>query len=104
MKLYRWVSQRGNQSQTADRPTAQVQESLNPVVGGLFDSDWYLSQYPDVAEAGVDPFAHYLQSGATEGREPNPLFDSDWYLSQYPDVAEAGVNPLVHYLQFGATE
>ena len=63
----------------------------------LFDSDWYLSAYPDVASAGVNPFSHYLTAGGFSGYDPNPLFDSDWYLSTYPDVASAGVNPLMHF-------
>jgi predicted nucleic acid-binding Zn-ribbon protein len=70
----------------------------------LLDVDWYLSHYPDVGQTGVSPLQHYLQFGAYEGRDPNPLFDSDWYLRQYPDVAQAGVNPLRHYIQFGAYE
>ena len=35
-----------------------------------FDGDWYLSRYPDVAEAGLRPAVHYLLSGAIEGRDP----------------------------------
>ncbi|CAK7261983.1 MULTISPECIES: class I SAM-dependent methyltransferase [unclassified Shinella] len=38
---------------------------------GLFDAEWYLSEYRDVAEAGVDPSQHYILYGAREGREPN---------------------------------
>ena len=71
---------------------------------GLFDASWYLSQYPDVGRAGIDPLKHYLQHGAAEGRDPNPYFDTDWYLSHNPDVAEAGINPLIHYLRHGAIE
>ena len=71
---------------------------------GLFDTDWYLQQNPDVARAGVNPLRHYLRRGALEGRDPNPLFDSDWYLQRNPDVAKAGVNPLRHYLRRGALE
>ena len=70
----------------------------------LFDSDWYLSQNPDVALAEVDPLAHYIARGAGEGRDPHPLFDSDWYLSQNPDVAVAQANPLAHYAAHGASE
>jgi Methyltransferase domain len=71
---------------------------------GLFDSDWYLKQYPDVRASGIDPLVHYLGYGANEGRDPNPLFDTDWYLNRYPDVRAAGTNPLVDYIQRGATE
>jgi GT2 family glycosyltransferase len=71
---------------------------------GLFDAPWYLSRYPDVARDGIAPIRHYLQSGAQEGRWPNPLFDTAWYLQEYPDVARVGMNPLVHYIMKGAVE
>jgi hypothetical protein len=71
---------------------------------GLFDSDWYLEQHPDVRASGFDPLVHYLGYGANEGRDPNPLFDTDWYLNRYPDVRAAGTNPLVDYLQRGVAK
>jgi hypothetical protein len=71
---------------------------------GLFDPQWYLSHYPDVASAGVDPVEHYLRFGAAEGRNPSPRFDTRYYLHSNPDVAAAGVNPLLHYIQFGVSE
>ena len=39
---------------------------------GLFDGPWYLARNPDVAQAGVNPLAHYIASGASEGRAPHP--------------------------------
>jgi hypothetical protein len=33
-----------------------------------FDRDWYLNNYPDVAEAGVDALSHYMNYGIKEGR------------------------------------
>ncbi|MEP3349840.1 MAG: hypothetical protein ABJN96_07790 [Marinomonas sp.] len=69
-----------------------------------FDVTWYLSQYPDVVESGVNPAEHYVRYGAKEGRSPGPLFDGDWYLSQYPDVAENNVNPLLHFIKYGEKE
>ena len=33
-----------------------------------FDRDWYLKNNPDVVEAGIDPYQHYIQSGKAEGR------------------------------------
>jgi len=71
---------------------------------GLFDEEWYLSKYPDVAQAKVDPARHYIEFGGTEGRDPGPNFSSDWYLSIYPDVKVAKVNPLLHYLKIGKNE
>lgn len=38
---------------------------------GLFDAEWYLKTYKDVAEAAADPLRHYVAHGALEGREPN---------------------------------
>ncbi len=72
--------------------------------GLLFDRQWYLSRYPDVAKAGVDALDHYLAYGAAENRDPNPYFDSAWYLGQNPDVGDAGLHPLLHYLQHGGRE
>lgn len=74
-----------------------------------FDSDFYLTQNPDVAaaiEAGLFESAeqHFNQFGFSEGRDPNPYFDTSFYLEQNPDVASAGINPLNHFNQFGETE
>ncbi|QFT53815.1 glycosyltransferase [Microbulbifer sp. THAF38] len=39
-------------------------------VSDHFDSHWYLQTYPDVADAGVNPWAHYIKHGRFEGRRP----------------------------------
>lgn len=70
----------------------------------LFDRDYYLTTYPDIAARGGNPLLHFLMFGAFEGRNPHPLFDTSFYLRTYPDVAEAKVNPLGHYLKYGARE
>jgi hypothetical protein len=70
----------------------------------LFDSNWYLSSYPDVAKAGLDPIAHYLEYGTAEPLNPGPNFDAVWYLRANPDVAAANMNPLVHYQENGIAE
>lgn len=41
---------------------------------GLFDAEWYLSQYPDIAETGINPAIHFIEHGAYEGRSPNAAF------------------------------
>ncbi len=71
---------------------------------GFFDRNYYLSQNPDVAKAGVDALKHYLIRGAYEGRDPHPSFNTRYYLSRNPDVAKAGMNPLLHYVLYGAAE
>lgn len=34
----------------------------------LFDPTWYHSNYPDVSQAGFDPWKHFVSSGRKEGR------------------------------------
>jgi hypothetical protein len=70
----------------------------------LFDSAWYLGRYEDVANTGADPWQHYLEHGAREGRHPNPVFDSAWYIARNPEAAAEGANPLLHFLEHGAAE
>jgi hypothetical protein len=71
---------------------------------GLFDAEWYLERYRDVAELGADPIAHYLRHGAWEGRDPSPHFRTAEYLAAHPDVEANGINPLVHYIRYGIGE
>src|SRR5690625_502003 len=70
----------------------------------LFDAQWYLTQYPDVANAKVSPEEHYLRYGAHEQRNPSERFCTQWYLKTNTDVAQAGINPLVHYISYGRKE
>lgn len=49
---------------------------------GLFDADFYLARYPEVAASGLDPVDHYLQVGAAKGYDPSPLFDTGYYARQ----------------------
>jgi hypothetical protein len=61
----------------------------------LFDEDFYLDTYPDVAEAlkagGVgSAHEHYVTRGYYENRLPYAIgVDEDWYLEAYRDVHEA---------------
>lgn len=71
---------------------------------GLFDKAYYLFTYPDVREQDVDPVSHYINFGASEGRDPSSDFSTDFYLRNNQDVRESAVNPLVHYINFGSYE
>lgn len=71
---------------------------------GLFDAQWYRTEYPDAVKEGASPVRHYLEEGYLQGCRPNPLFDSLWYLRRYEDVRRSGMNPLLHYIQFGCRE
>lgn len=75
-----------------------IQHILN---SGLFDVDFYLNQYKDVAKAGVDPLEHYAVFGWVEGRNPNAFFNTNWYARKYLGGTPATMNPLLHYLQGG---
>jgi hypothetical protein len=67
----------------------------------LFDAAWYVTQYNDVARAGIDPAIHYLRHGAVESRRPSVYFDPDFYVSQKPNFSAEIPNPLVHFLTKG---
>jgi hypothetical protein len=80
-----------------------------------FDEQWYLSTYPDIAEAiRQGKFAsgrdHYLHFGYFENRLPfKPEVDAGWYAREYPDVAEsieAGISKsaLAHFIASGYRE
>ncbi len=71
---------------------------------GFVDVAWYRRTYPDVAAAGLSPARHYLEHGASEGRNPNSWFDTETYLTLNPDVRISQVNPAVHYLRYGREE
>jgi hypothetical protein len=70
----------------------------------LFDRNWYLENYADVAASRLDPLRHYLELGWREGRDPSPAFSSKLYLKDNPDVAQQELNPLLHYIKFGQFE
>ncbi len=66
----------------------------------LFNSGWYLQEYTDVRDAGVDPLEHFIDYGMDEGRSPTPLFSSQWYCSQCTSVD--GLGAFEHFLTFGS--
>jgi hypothetical protein len=74
------------------------------VGSGLFDPEWYSSEYEDVAASGLSPISHFLKVGHLCGYRPNPLFDTRWYLERYDDVRRSGMNPLLHYILNGSRE
>jgi lipopolysaccharide biosynthesis protein/GT2 family glycosyltransferase len=94
----------GRRPKKTDRPEERRDDLELLACSELFDRDWYLDRYPDAREAGMDPALHYLEVGASEGRDPSAAFDTQWYLTEYADIAGTGLNPLVHYLRHGASE
>ena len=94
--------------QAQNGPSAGVPSLDNQITAmhdsNLLDPGWYLSTYPDLQSAGVDPLEHYLRDGAFEGRDPSPDFNTmDYYLAN-PDIAEGGWPAALHYHMFGRAE
>ncbi|MCL1470541.1 FG-GAP-like repeat-containing protein [Argonema antarcticum] len=79
----------------------------------LFDSDFYLQQNPDVADAianklFADALAHFSQFGYAEGRNPSAIFATD-YLNKNSDVAAAVAkgafhSGFEHFIKYGMAE
>jgi hypothetical protein len=83
--------------------------------GTTFDETWYLSKYPDVAEAVAARMFrsgkhHFIEVGYFEGRRPSEFqVDESWYLNAYPDVAEGLKRGWIqsareHFDQYGYDE
>ena len=70
----------------------------------LFNADWYLEKYPDVAFSRMSAAEHFLKIGARIERNPGPEFNTSAYLRTYLDVAARGENPLVHFENHGRGE
>jgi len=65
---------------------------------GMFDAEWYLRSYPEVAAAGRDPIRDYLETGAAAGRWPRPDFDPTRYAADHPILAFIGLDPFVDFV------
>lgn len=65
---------------------------------GLFDIEWYLSNYNDVKLKDIDPITHYLNFGVYEGCNPNSDFNTIEYMSFFKDLTFSNINPFVHYI------
>lgn len=62
-----------------------------------FDIEYYLEAYPDIADARIDAFLHFMESGHREGRNPSAGFDTQFYRRRYLG-GDLGQNPLLHWL------
>jgi glycosyltransferase involved in cell wall biosynthesis len=71
---------------------------------GLFDSEWYVEQYPDVRSLRISPTEHYCLIGWRLKRNPSEAFNTAHYLQSNPDVAQARINPLLHYVRVGRNQ
>jgi hypothetical protein len=71
------------------------------VASGLFDEQFYVTTYPEIAESGLTPFEHYLVRGRSEDRRPFAMFDPVAYVEANPAVVTSGLEPFLHYVLIG---
>jgi SAM-dependent methyltransferase len=71
---FKWLRQRLRRRSRLGTSFEDLREPA-PLVADFFDSSWYVENNPDVARSGLDPWAHYLNVGAREGRRPGPKLD-----------------------------
>lgn len=89
-EIVRWCRTRNN---TAIIPTA------------LFDASFYSGEYPEVVEAGADPFEHFVRHGIREDRRPNGLFDPVFYNLVAPrQPSDSNLPSYAHYLVVGVNK
>ncbi len=61
-----------------------------------FNAEWYLKQYPEVANANVDPLGHFLEYGWKHGYNPGKDFNMQEYLNQNPELLTLNISLLEH--------
>ena len=66
---------------------------------GLFDADWYLEHYRDIAEADIDPLHHLVRHGIFEGRSPNRDILERALSGFVPSVSPERNTDLARYLE-----
>jgi glycosyltransferase involved in cell wall biosynthesis/SAM-dependent methyltransferase len=65
----------GKDEGRAAQPVQVQKKSEADTSPDSFDREWYLKSYPDIAEAGIDPYQHYQKFGRHEGRVGSPPKD-----------------------------
>ena len=64
----------------------------------MFDADWYVYCYPDVACFPRGPLYHFCRYGIEELRNPSPNFDSATYVLRHPEAMAADVPVFLYAL------
>ncbi len=88
--------------QSIATPFAQSKGTKEVILqSGLFNSDWYAANYPDVLQKDIDLLDHYISVGDAKGYKPNRYFDPNWYREHAPGARKPSVNALAQYITFG---
>jgi glycosyltransferase involved in cell wall biosynthesis len=85
-----------------DGITTHIAKSLGEKLRALkiFDSDWYISIYPDVRKFNSTAIDHFISHGLYEGRQISPEVCLDYYRERYLKH-NSTTSPLLHYLNKG---
>lgn len=62
-----------------------------------FDSNYYLSNYPDLVDNNVDPVEHYLIFGWKEMRIPSQKLNAVASSDVYHHVEKININPVIYF-------
>ncbi|QDM33325.1 hypothetical protein FNL55_19635 [Tardiphaga sp. vice352] len=84
---------------TFELPSSEWRDRVR--AAAVFDPEFYLRSYADVARAGEDPLVHYLTFGWREERNPSATFNTRDYLDANQAVKAADICPLLHYIDNG---
>ncbi len=71
---------------------------------GLFDTNTYQRENPDIVSAGVSLLVHFCQQGWRELRDPSPNFNLWWYWVKHLGGDVAAPNPALHYAVVGQAQ
>jgi len=81
-------------------PVGKNAGTLAERLEAAFDPAYYISKYPDVLKAGVDPLRHFLKYGWKENRRPNEWFNQTEYVEDHQELVGADTNPFLHFLTY----
>jgi hypothetical protein len=81
--------------------TAEIREKI--AESGLFDENYYSTEYAHLISNHDDLLADYISAFHTDlARDPGPLFSTRHYFDSNPDVRD--MHPLIHYVRYGLEE
>lgn len=90
--------------QATGRERSPTDPTGSAAVAAAFDADFYVAANPDLNLVRSDAFAHFMDIGWRENRDPSRWFSVSRYLEANLDVRSSDLNPLVHYIQYGRRE
>lgn len=99
-----WLNTRAASAEEAAKEYLLFGWAIGAEVFSLFDTQYYLRRYPDVAASNFNPFVHYIRHGAFEGRHPHPLFDPIYYANARGAGWKANGDPVLRFLEEGLAD